>query len=231
MANNRLFVIDSNVLMHDPAALFRFQEHDLFIPMMVLEELDNNKKGRSEVARNARQVSRFIDELMSNHDQADIEHGLKLQLKVPSANHLQDSERPVGRLFLQTRTYPNALPEYLPGNLPDNNILGTSLALKDKYPDRFITLVSKDINLRIKAAVVGIHAEDYHNDQVLEDVDLLYTGHTQLDASFWDKHSKEMDAWMEEGRSFYRLHGPDVSKWSVSEFLYSDSGDGFEAIV
>jgi len=228
---NRLFVIDSNVLMHDPAALFRFQEHDLFVPMMVLEELDHNKKGRSEVARNARQVSRFIDEVMSNHEQSDIENGLRLELTTPLLNHMQESEHPVGRLFLQTRTYPNALPEYLPGNLPDNNILGTSLALKEKYPDRSITLVSKDINLRIKAAVVGIHAEDYHNDQVLEDVDLLYTGHSKLNDSFWETHSKEMDSWMEEGRTFYRLHGPEVSNWSVSQFLYSDNDDGFEAIV
>ena len=228
---SRLFVIDSNVLMHDPAALFRFQEHDLFVPMMVLEELDHNKKGRSEVARNARQVSRFIDEVMSNHEQSDIEDGLRLELTTPILNHMQESEHPVGRLFLQTRAYPNALPEYLPGNLPDNNILGTSLALKEKYPDRSITLVSKDINLRIKAAVVGIHAEDYHNDQVLEDVDLLYTGHTKLNDSFWETHSKEMDSWMEEGRTFYRLHGPEVSNWSVIQFLYSDKDDGFEAIV
>lgn len=228
---NRLFVIDSNVLMHDPTAIFRFQEHDLFIPMMVLEELDNNKKGRSEVARNARQVSRFVDELMSNHDQADIEEGLKLELNVLSSNNLHESDHPVGRLFFQTRAYPNALPEYLPGNLPDNNILGTSLALKEKYPDRLITLVSKDINLRIKAAVVGIHAEDYHNDKVLEDVDLLYTGHTKLNDSFWETHSKEMDSWMEQGRSFYRLHGPEVPNWFVSQFLYSDEDNGFEAIV
>jgi len=227
----RLLVIDSNVLMHDPAALFRFQEHDLYIPMMVLEELDNNKKGRSEVARNARQVSRFIDEIMSNHEQADIEKGLKLELNTPSANHLQETEHPVGCLFLQTRAYPDALPEYLPGNLPDNNILGTSLALKEKYPERAITLVSKDINLRIKAAVVGIHAEDYHNDKVLEDVDLLYTGHTSLEKSFWDTHSKDIDSWMEQGRSFYRLHGPEVANWSVGQFLHSEGDDHFEAIV
>ena len=62
----RLFVLDTNVLMHDPSALFRFHEHDIFLPMIVLEELDNNKRGPSEVARNARQSSRFMEELLSN---------------------------------------------------------------------------------------------------------------------------------------------------------------------
>jgi PhoH-like ATPase len=229
--SNRLFVIDTNVLMHDPSSLFRFQEHDLFIPMMVLEELDHNKKGRSEVARNARQASRFIDEIMSLHSQDDIEQGLKLELTLSSNNGTEQQDDVTGRLFLQTREFPNALPDYLPGSLPDNNILGTSIALQEKYKDKSITLVSKDINLRIKAAVVGIHAEDYSNDKVLEDVELLYTGHAKLEKDFWDTHAKEMDSWMEEGRTFYKLHGPEVCNWSASQFLYSDKDDGFEAIV
>lgn len=227
--SKRLFVIDSNVLMHDPSSLFRFQEHDLFIPMMVLEELDHNKKGRSEVARNARQASRFIDEIMSLHSKDDIEQGLKLELTLATEDNR--GEHVTGRLFLQTREFDNTLPKSLPGSLPDNNILGTAIALQENNPDKSVTLVSKDINLRIKAAVVGIHAEDYHNDKVLEDVDLLYTGHTKLEENFWEMHSKEMDSWIEEGRTFYKLHGPEVSKWSASQFLYSDNDDGFEAIV
>ena len=229
--SNRLFVIDTNVLMHDPSSLFRFQEHDLFVPMMVLEELDHNKKGRSEVARNARQASRFIDEIMSLHAKDDIEQGLKLELTLSLNAEDEQQDDATGRLFLQTREFDNTLPESLPGSLPDNNILGTAIALQEKYTDKSITLVSKDINLRIKAAIVGIHAEDYHNDKVLEDVDLLATGTSKLDKDFWDTHSKEMDSWMEEGRSFYKLHGPEVSKWSPSQFLYSDNDDGFEAIV
>ena len=229
--SNRLFVLDTNVLMHDPSSLFRFQEHDLFIPMMVLEELDHNKKGRSEVARNARQASRFIDEIMSLHSKDDIELGLKLELTLSSTPEDEQQDDATGRLFLQTREFDNSLPDYLPGSLPDNNILGTSIALQEKYPDKSITLVSKDINLRIKAAIVGIHTEDYHNDKVLEDVDLLETGSSKLDNDFWETHSKEMDSWMEEGRSFYKLHGPEISKWSASQFLYSDNDNGFEAIV
>lgn len=227
----RMFVVDSNVLMHDPTALFRFQEHDLFIPMMVLEELDNNKKGHSEVARNARQASRFFDELMSTaSSHAEIEKGISLDVYKLNLNGHHQDEDDSGRLFFQTRAYPTALPEYLPGNLPDNNILGTSLALKEKMTEHEITLVTKDINLRIKAAVVGLHAEDYHNDKVLEDVELLYSGNYELEANFWDTHAKELDSWIEEGRTFYKLKGPEVQKWNASQFLYTPDGD-FGAIV
>jgi len=225
-----LFVLDSNVLMHDPAALFRFMEHDLYLPMMVLEELDHNKKGNSEVARNARQASRFMDELLGGASQEAIERGLLLNHILHENEHQAGENKLSGRLFFQTVSYPDALPDYLPGNLPDNNILGTTLALKDKFPERKVTLVSKDINMRIKAAVVGIHAEDYHNDKVLEDVDLLYTGRYELNADFWDTHARDVDSWLEEGRTFYRIHGPEIQRWTPGEFLCSHDGN-FEAIV
>ena len=75
-AVTKLFVLDTNVLMHDPTSLFRFEEHDVFLPMVVLEELDDHKKGMSEVSRNARQASRFLDEIVSQH--GEIEKGLPL---------------------------------------------------------------------------------------------------------------------------------------------------------
>ncbi len=226
--NKRLFVIDSNVLMHDPTALFRFQEHDLYLPMMVLEELDHNKKGHSEVARNARQTSRFIDELMGNASKEEIEKGISLD--VYRLNGDEDKNSETGRLFFQTRTYPNTLPEYLPGSLPDNNILGTALSLQGKFNNHSTTLVTKDINMRIKASILGLHAEDYHNDKVLEDVELLYKGNCELDSNFWDSHGKELDSWVEEGHTYYRLHGPEVENWIPSQFIYTPEGD-FEAIV
>ncbi|MCB1805788.1 MAG: PhoH family protein, partial [Candidatus Competibacteraceae bacterium] len=163
----RLFILDTNVLMHDPAALFRFQEHDIFLPMVVLEELDRGKKGMSEVARNVRQANRFLDDLMAGASQSLIEQGLVL----PGLG--DNAQAPGGRLFFQTRQLQAALPDLLPGNTPDNTILNVAIALQKEPDGRPVTLVSKDINLRIKATIVGIHAEDYYNDQVLEDVDLL----------------------------------------------------------
>lgn len=183
------------------------------------------------MARNGRQASRFMDELMSDMSQAEIEQGLPLNIHLhATSNGHVENEKLMGRLFFQTVSYRNTLPDYLPGNLPDNNILGTTLALQSELTETRVTLVTKDINLRIKAAVLGIHAEDYHNDKVLEDVDLLYTGSYELNKDFWDTHAKEMDSWMEEGRTFYRIQGPEVSNWSPSEFLHSGE-DGFESIV
>ncbi|MEN8174624.1 MAG: PhoH family protein [Pseudomonadota bacterium] len=225
--NKRLFVLDTNVLMHDPTAIFRFQEHDVFIPMVVLEELDRGKKGVSEVARNVRQVSRFLDGLMAGVTQERIDEGLALT-GVLNGNGADEEH---GRLFFQTRHLAQSLPDSLPGNTPDNDILATALALQERGDSLPVTLVSKDINLRIKAAVVGVRAEDYHNDQVLDDVNLLYRGHTVLPDEFWDTHSKDVESWHEEGRTFYRVKGPDVSDWYVGQCVYLEDGSEFEAIV
>ncbi len=201
----RLYVLDTNVLMHDPTAIFRFQEHDIYLPMVVLEELDASKKGLSEVARNVRQVSRFLDEMMRDVSKPQIDAGLVISGRQPSTSVPVLSS---GRLFFQTEPLPAVLPDSLPGNKPDNNILGTTLALQHKHSDRRLILVSKDINLRIKASVLGIHAEDYFNDKALDDLDLLFTGMDDLSSDFWEHHSKDMESWQQEGRTYYRIQGP-----------------------
>jgi PhoH-like ATPase len=227
MADKRLFVLDTNVLMHDPTALFRFQEHDIYLPMVVLEELDNNKKGHSEVARNARQASRFMDELMLGISTEEISHGIPL-----SQGGLSNSNKaPSGSLFFQTEVMEAKLPSTLPGSKSDNTILGTALALKQAQPERSVTLVSKDTNMRIKAAILGIHSEDYRNDQVLEDVELLYRGMSELSNDFWETHSKEMESWQESGRTFYRLSGPGIEEWYSNQFIHLPEEDGFQAVV
>ncbi|AHE97348.1 PhoH family protein [Thioalkalivibrio paradoxus] len=227
MRSNRLFVLDTNVLMHDPTALFRFQEHDIFLPMVVLEELDCSKKGVSEVARNVRQVSRFIDELTQDATHEQIRQGLPLH-----ARSLADASfHASGRLFFQTRAMAAQIPETLPGSTPDNTILATALALQNDLPDVDLTLVSKDINLRIKAAVLGLHAEDYFSDQVLDDVSLLYSGMAELPEDFWDSHGREMDSWQESGRTYYRVSGPLVMQWHPNQFIYRDGDPPIQAIV
>ncbi|MCU7905119.1 MAG: PhoH family protein [Candidatus Thiodiazotropha sp. (ex Epidulcina cf. delphinae)] len=223
----RLFVLDTNVLMHDPTALFRFKEHDIFLPMVVLEELDKGKKGMSEVARNVRQTSRFLDELMGNVPQHAISKGIPL-------NTLQingGAEALSGHLFLQTKPVSGDLSSTLPGNTPDNTILATALNLQSEHPEKRVILISKDINLRIKAAVVGIRAEDYSNDKVLEDVNLLYSGIDSLPEGFWERHTKALESWQEEGRTFYRVAGPDTQTWYPSQCLYLSGDEGFQAIV
>lgn len=228
IAGKRLFIIDTNVLMHDPTSLFHFKEHDVYIPMVVLEELDSAKKGLSEVSRNVRQVSRFIDELMHDLSKKEIDNGIPLN---PPYNVSETAIASTGKLFFQTSTMPVLLPESLPGIKPDNALLGTAIALKEKHPDVTVTIVSKDINLRIKAAVLGIHAEDYYTDQVLDDVDLLFSGSTELDTDFWETHSKDMKSWKEEGHTFYKISGDQVSQWAPNQFLYMKDESKFSARV
>ena len=226
--SHRAFVLDTNVLMHDPAAIFRFEEHDIYLPMGVLEELDAGKKGLSESARNVRQISRFLDELMANATKEQIDRGIELPAG-RSGNH--GKKPPTGRLFFQTRRLAAGLPDTLPGHGIDNALLGYTLALQMEMPGTRVTLVSKDINLRIKAAILGVHAEDYYNDRTIEDADLLFTGVTALPADFWETHGSQMESWQEQARSFYRVRGPLVREWHANQFLYADGGNEFQATV
>ncbi|WLI87724.1 PhoH family protein [Massilia sp. R2A-15] len=219
----KMFVLDTNVLMHDPTSLFRFEEHDVYLPMMTLEELDDHKKGMSEVARNARQVSRTLDALIANIDDDAIESGIPL-------NKLGNKDAK-GRLFFQTRLQSGpTLPEGLPVGKADNQILGVVRNLESELPGRAIVLVSKDINMRIKARALGLPAEDYFNDHVLEDTDLLYSGIVQLPDDFWNKNGKDMESWQENkngvSSTYYRVTGPTIPTLLVNQFVYMEPKNG-----
>jgi len=209
-AVRKLFVLDTNVLLHDPSSLFRFEEHDIYLPMMTLEELDHNKKGMSEVARNARQVSRSLDTLVG--DAQNIDEGVEL--------NILGNREASGRLLFQTTAMNQALPGDLPMGKADNQILGVVRSLHEQYPSREVVLVSKDINMRLKARALGLTAEDYFNDRVLEDSDLLYTGMLQLPENFWNRHGKGMESWQQGGTTFYRINGPLCAQFMVNQFVY-----------
>ncbi|MBN8480745.1 MAG: PhoH family protein [Xanthomonadales bacterium] len=211
----RIYVLDTNVLMHDPTSLFRFEEHDVFIPMVVLEELDAAKKGQSEVSRNARQVSRFINELIEQDRTRRIDQGLDLRL--PQGLRL-DRSAEVGRLHFQTKVADAAANGRKRG-VPDNLILASVIALRDAHPDVPVVLVTKDINLRIKASIFDIAAEDYENDRALDDFSLLYAGHNELPADFWDRHP-ELRSWSERGHTFYEVALGKDEDWHAHQFLY-----------
>ncbi len=222
-----LFVLDTNVLMHDPSSLFRFEEHDLYLPMTTLEELDNHKKGMSEVARNARMVSRSLDQLIAGTS-GQLDEGIPL-------NKLGNQDA-TGRLFFQTHFSSSPLPEGLPEGKGDNLILGVVSDLQKAKPHQEVVLVSKDINMRIKARALGLPAEDYFNDQVLEDRDLMYSGVMTLPTDFWPKHGKAMESWADgkSGTMFYRVTGPLVPSMLVNQFVYQENPDGstpFYALV
>ncbi len=218
----KLFVIDTNVFMHDPTSIYRFEEHDVFVPMMTLEELDAHKKGSSEVERNARQTSREFNAIISAVDNNIMKKGIPLG--VPSKGLA------TGHLFFQTESMNGGLPAALPkGRSGDNQILSVMRYLKEKkYPGREVVLVSKDINMRIKARALGLQSQDYFNDKVLEDTDLLYAGAKGLPIGFWDTHSKDLKSWKEDGRTFYQVQGPLCPDMLVGEFVYLEPTEAGE---
>ena len=223
--DKRLYILDTNVLMHDPSAIFRFAEHDIFLPMMVLEELDAAKKGLSEVSRNVRQVSRFIGEMMQRQGVDDLEDGLAL--RQPEGLELEVG---TGTLYFQT-SMPEIHSSLLrDGSFADNEILSTALALKDKETEREIVLVSKDINLRIKAAILGVHAEDYYNDKALDDLSLLYKGIKELGEEFWEA-SEDLESWSEGSRTYYRVPRNNGDDWYPRQCVVIGGKNAVEAIV
>lgn len=223
--DHRLFVLDTNILMHDPTAIYRFEEHDIYLPMVVLEELDAHKTGLSEVARNVRQTNRILVELMANATHQEVVCG------VPIPNFATPKKgKSGGRLFFQTDDFEELLPSTLPGHKSDNNILATALGLQKKYTDRLVVIISKDINLRIKAGILGILAEDYYNDRVLDDVNLLHNGLHLVDNDFWNTQTKTVEAWQESGRTFYSVSGSFTQNWNPNDCV-STHDDQFQAIV
>jgi len=220
----KLFVLDTNVLLHDPMSLYRFEEHDIYLPLVTLEELDAHKKGLSEVARNGRQVSRELDALV-----ADTGSGIDQGIALNRTGHAEAR----GRLFFQTRAHDVELPIALPQGKADNQILAVLQDLTRSHPERAVVLVSKDINMRVKARALGLHAEDYANDKTLDDADLLYTGMMVLPPDFWERHAKAVESWQQAGNTYYRVQGPFVSQMLVNQAVYWENGSAppFDARV
>ena len=214
----KLFVLDTNVLMHDPMSLFRFEEHDVFLPMITLEELDGHKKGMSEVARSVRQVSRELDALAALAAKEGPLGKMDAQAGIPLAG--TGHRDAGGKLYFQTTFLDFKLPAGLPQGKADNQILGVVQSLREEQPQREVVLVSKDINMRVKARALGLAAEDYFNDKTLEDGDLLYTGVLPLPADFWDRHGKTMESWQQGGHTYYRISGPLVPALMINQFVY-----------
>ena len=216
----RLFVLDTDVLIHDPSAIFNFKEHNIFIPMAVLEELDSAKNGASEIARNARQVSRTLDELIGSGDRTAIESGLNL----PSVRNPADSAS--GLVFLQTAGFDaSQVVGTSPGTLPSDSILCTALSLTKLHPTTDVTLVSKNINLRIKARIAGLSAEDYYNDKTLDDVDLLFSGLRELDEGEWKRVQSAAEIIRQPDNHGYSV-GPEVlGEIFPNECFYTARGD------
>ena len=142
------------------------------------------------------------------------------------------SKNATGRLFLQTQAISSDLPVRLASGNADNQIIGVVKFLQETHPNRTVILVSKDINMRIKARALGLAAEDYFNDKVLEDTDLLFTGIHELPADFWDKHGKDMESWQQSRADVLsRATARCARSFMVNEFVYLEHDKPFYAQV
>jgi len=224
-----LYVLDTNVLMHDPSCIFRFEDNDVFIPMVALEELDGHKKGLTEVARNVRQAGRDLDALTSHF------HG-------PGANNMSEGiplnatghAEATGKLFFETVIGDKKTPRGLSTAKADNQILAVADSLiKNKHLcGRRVVLVTKDINMRIKARILGIPVEDYRNDTVIEDIDLLYSGSLELPSDFWERQPTRMKTWKSTNGLNYEIFGEICNQMHVNQFVFLDSSSKpFYAVV
>jgi len=173
----KIYILDTNVIIHDPSSLQRFDEHDVILPIVVLEEMDKVKKGFDELARNVREASRQLDELSMDCD--DLSKGCPL----PGG----------GRLFFELNHRSlEILPDSLAKGSGDNRIIAVSMAVQQEHPDRHVVLVSKDINLRIKARALGLKTEDYRSDRVVSDLSVLPSGKVRLDHATWETMANDM---------------------------------------
>ena len=158
---NKIFVLDTNVLLHDPRAMFTFADNEVVVPIYVIEEIDTFKKDMSELGRNARLVARSLDEMRTD---GDITEGVAV------------GDGGTLRVAISARRLP---PEFEDGHKVDNRIVATALECQEKAPDRQVIFVTKDVNLRIRASALGLKVEDYDAERT--DISELYSGVAEVD--------------------------------------------------
>ncbi|KAF1854258.1 hypothetical protein Lal_00012352 [Lupinus albus] len=209
-----LYALDTNVLIHDPNAILNFEEHHVAIPMTVLEELDKLKTGKQGVAAECRQAIRLIDKILGEASPEQVEHGVPIQ---------REKSGPCG--FLSILMSKSAAPiTWLPEDLNDNKIINQLVELKTRRPGMAVVLVTKDINMRLKARACGIDSEDYHTDQLVDDVSLLSRGYHTMAGSFWERVSK-VETRQDHGRTWHRVQLTDnLPAVHVNEFIVDEQG-------
>ncbi|WP_341707402.1 PhoH family protein [Halopseudomonas sp.] len=208
------YVLDTNVLIHDPNALLNFEEHHVIIPMTVLEELDKLKSGKSSTAADCRQAIRLIDKTLGDAPPDQVEQGVPIE---------RGKLGPNGTLAILMDKAP--IPAHcLPNDLNDNKIINQLCQLQSQHSDGRIVLVSKDINMRLKARACGIDAEDYHTDQLLDDISLLARGYHEIEGSFWERVAK-VETRQLTGQTVHEVQLTDnLPALHINDFIIDDQG-------
>ena len=174
----KIYVLDTNILLHEPFAFLNFQEHDVIIPMTVLEELDHIKYRNKDVSRDARVAIRALEDVLKDASPDQMLQGVAIPR--------QSEQNQGGHLFIINDHHISDEIPGLPGGENDHLIINTALYLqREKSPTKVI-LVTKDINMRLKAKGAGLKlVEDYRTDQLIDDVRFLYKGYYVFSGEFW----------------------------------------------
>lgn len=210
-----LYILDTNVLIHDPTALLNFEEHHVILPMTVLEELDKLKSGKKAQAADCRQAIREIDKILGSASPEEVELGVPIRRGEKST--------PQGRLSI-LMPQPSENIAVLPTHLNDNKIINELCRLKNTFAEQRVVLVTKDINMRLKARGCGIDSEDYQNDQLVTDIEHLNKGFLQFSGSFWDRIEK-VETEQQMGRTIHRLPRVEpIKDVYPNEFVLDEQG-------
>lgn len=213
----KLYVLDTNVLLHDPFSLFKFAEHDLFIPFVTIEELDGKKAGNLDVNRNARQATRLLDDVVS-------QEGSSMDSGYPLEGYNGGHAR--GKLFVQRKSLPFLEEEHIRKN--DNLYLSVLNHLTETQPNRVVVMVTKDLNLRIKARALGFSAEDYLHDHAVDDADHIYRGIRYVEDNWFEQFGDSLESWKEDEHVYYRVAKFDCR---TNEFVSFASGQLYQVVT
>ncbi len=217
-----IYILDTNILLHEPFAFLSFQEHDVVVPMTVLEELDSIKDRRKDVSRDARVAIRALEDALANASPEQVLAGVPLPAK--------DGAPGIGCLSIFNDYTLEQTAGKLSFNENDNRIINTALHIQNTRSSRKVVLVTKDINMRLKAKGAGLkHVEDYRTDQLIDDIQFLTKGYHKFDGDFWQQISDcESET---EGRTTTHYIKKDILPNAfINEYLI-DEGEHFAGKV
>ena len=209
---HKLFILDTNVLLHDPLSIYSFNEHDVIIPMTVLEELDRIKDRKKDVSRDARVAIRALEDVFKDATPEEIIAGIPLAGVRDIPN--------LGRIAIFTDHNLKEDQQTFTDDGADNRIINAALYLQGHEKKRQVVLVTKDINMRLKAKGAGLKfVEDYRSDQLIDDIRLLTKGFVEIEGNFWDKIG-ECESETVGRETSHRVKGDVFDMPHVNQYLF-----------
>ncbi len=213
--DRKLFVLDTNILLHEPLAIYSFKEHDVVIPMTVLEELDRIKDSKRDVARDARVAIRALEHLFHDATPEEITEGIPLSKQ----------EGATGTISILADYELDETVKAFTDKEGDNRILNAVLYLQAQRTPHAVVLVTKDINMRLRAKGAGVlYVEDYRTDQLIDDIQYLTKGFQTRPGSFWDS-VEDVASYTLGGKTFHKLDRAPFDPTFLNQYVIDEDSD------